>query len=189
MVCGVAYRQGSLRCDTCGELRGGVAPRLQTTRFSALPGLPDLSAEKYYLDGTGDCAACPRNVASWESYSGLVNILAAVIGLVGVAYVLFALLARYYGGSILSTMGHAGQLFAWAVLMLQGVAQVATVTSPSLPSMISRMFNSVSHRQGPGVSAPALHAPQPPPAPLRSSPCSTSAGSSCPPRARACTPS
>lgn len=141
-----------------------------------------LAANQYYLDGTGDCLACPRNLASWDSYSGLVNILAAAIGLVAVAYVLFALLARYYGGSVFSTMGHAGQLFAWAVLMLQGLAQVATVTSQSLPPTISRMFISVSRSRGSCCTLPAI-LPSASFAP-RSSPCSTFAGSSSPRHAR-----
>ena len=102
-----------------------------------------LAADTYYLDGTGDCLACPIVASSWDGYRGLVIIVSTFFGLVAVTYVLLALLAWHNGGSIVSTMGHAGQLLTWAVLTLQGVAQVATVTSPSLPPTISRIFSSV----------------------------------------------
>ena len=95
-------------------------------------------------DGTRGCSACPHDQTSWSAYQGPVFIFWGVFGFVGIVYLLLALLGAHFGGSIRSTAGHAGQLLAWAITMLQGVAQVAAVTSSTLPPFLSRMFSFVS---------------------------------------------
>lgn len=71
------------------------------------------------------------------------TVLAAVFAVVLLVYALLVVLVRQVGGTLRSTSGHAGQLLAWTITTLQGVAQVAAVTSSSLPSLLTRMFNSV----------------------------------------------
>lgn len=104
----------------------------------------DVSLFADYPVGDGSCEACPRNRTGWDQYKGLLSILAAVLGLVLVLYALLLLLVHYVGGTLSATAGHAGQLLAWTITTLQGVAQVAAVTSSSLPSLLQALFNSVS---------------------------------------------
>ena len=121
--------------------------KARCANVSPTPGGTVCAAEASFPDGTGGCSACPHDKTSWSAYQGLVFILCGVFGFVGIVYLLLTLLVARYGGSIRSTAGHAGQLLAWAITMLQGVAQVAAVTSSSLPPFLARMFSSVSARR------------------------------------------
>ena len=97
--CGAAYRQGGYLCETCSGA--------------------------HYAYGDGSCAACPISAPFIVRYRGLLIIMFVFIGLLLLVYAMLATLVRLVGGTLLSTAGHAGSLFAWAVTTVQSVAQVS----------------------------------------------------------------
>lgn len=130
-ICGVAYRQGSYLCEAC--------------------------ADGYYPASDGTCAACPLNSSTWDRFKGLVFVFISVVVTVLVVFILLSLLVRRYGGSLERSTVHAGNLFVWSVKTVQVIAQVAAVTSSSLPPFLAWVFSYV--RVGLSVASSLQHAP------------------------------
>jgi hypothetical protein len=119
-VCGAAYRQGSYLCEAC--------------------------AASCYAVGDGTCKFCPIGLSAWQSYRGLLLIIIGLAGCVPFVYGVLVAIVRRYGGTITSTASYAMQLGAWAIFTLQSAAQVASVSSDSMPPLIAGMFGTVSKR-------------------------------------------
>lgn len=116
-VCGPAYLQGSYLCGAC--------------------------ASGHFPASDGSCAVCPPATSGWQRYRSLVLVLAALASLVATVYGLLLIVVKVKGGTIRASTSHAIDLGVWTVMTAQAVAQVASVTSRSLPPLLTSLFGAV----------------------------------------------
>lgn len=126
-VCGPGYLAGSYLCGAC--------------------------ANRYYPASDGSCAACPVTASGWERYKGLVLVIAAIGALILAVYGFLVVVVVKIGGTIRSSATHAVDLGVWTVTTAQAVAQVASVTTRSLPPLLASFFSAVSGRRQAGAVA------------------------------------
>lgn len=92
-LCGPGYLHGSYLCTAC--------------------------ARGFFLEDTGECSACPMLTTSWQRYSGLLFIGAAVLGIVALVYVCLVVLVCVVGGTLSGGLFRMLHLALWMVMCAQ----------------------------------------------------------------------
>lgn len=87
--CGRGYRQGSALCGTC-----------------------DIA---FYLADDGTCASCPAVGTLWQRYSGLLVVIAAIVGLLVVVWIALVLVVLLRGGTLLGGASRMADLGGWSL--------------------------------------------------------------------------
>lgn len=87
----------------------------------------------------------------WSRYAGLIFVVAAILGLVVIVYAFLAVLVCLVGGTITGGLFRVSNLAMWALMCAQVLSDVASVPSPTLPSLIFELYRNVAVLQMQGV--------------------------------------
>jgi hypothetical protein len=110
----------------------------------------------FYPAGDGSCDSCPvLSGSTFERYSGLFQLLGAVIGSALLVAGALIVLVRCVGGTLAGTATLAMGLVQWAIVAVQTVSQASgPASSYSLPPLLEDLFRSLQALQIQGLIVP-----------------------------------
>jgi hypothetical protein len=116
-LCGAGYLQGSFACSAC--------------------------AANFFLQDDGSCASCPVLTSAWDRYQSLLYILIALFAMVAFVWAGLWVLVHVRGGTLAGGAVRMLHLGVWGLMAAQVVANAASVTSSTLPPLITSLYRAI----------------------------------------------